>query len=490
MKRIDVQNQPKLSAGRIFQIAVTGVKYRLFRAVVTVAVIIVAMAFLMNILTESLVKRSVAESVREQIETLHRVDRWIAKLSVPQSAEAIVQRMATEEWPSPYLREIVDMSDLSALAVQEYQPAMREALDYLQFFNDLDYGRLRVLVGPVEGPLIFERLSEDRHWHQFTASLADMRTVRFPTSLDAFQTFIEQWNELEEVIETVRAGQARAIESVQSELDGRAVVDALRQADAAFGDVIRQAGFNLPAAEAQALSGEVRQLELMQHVESTINNHGVRQSVAALHDLLPGDVTMIMIWRMLRNTERAEWYLDVMQENGLDTEGLTPERLAEMANDRAHTRLLTIAEQQTREAGGGLMGIGARMTWLAFVSMLVCAVGIANAMLMSVTERFREIATLKCLGALDAFIMSVFLIEAALLGLVGGVGGALVGLFLAGSRMAITFKGLFWQAIPLQDIFNAGLLSVGVGIVLAAISAVYPSFRAARLAPMEAMRIE
>jgi putative ABC transport system permease protein len=111
-------------------------------------------------------------------------------------------------------------------------------------------------------------------------------------------------------------------------------------------------------------------------------------------------------------------------------------------------------------------------------------------MLMSVTERFREIATLKCLGALDAFIMSVFLIEAGLLGFFGGVGGAVAGLLLAGARMAVTFQDLMWTAFPLTDVLIAGLLSIGVGMVLAAVSAVYPSLRAARLAPMEAMRIE
>ncbi|NCC92832.1 MAG: hypothetical protein EOM10_06060, partial [Opitutae bacterium] len=60
MKKIDVQNQPVLPPRRVLQIALTGVKYRLFRATVTVAVIVVAMAFLMNILTESLIKRAVA----------------------------------------------------------------------------------------------------------------------------------------------------------------------------------------------------------------------------------------------------------------------------------------------------------------------------------------------------------------------------------------------------------------------------------------------
>ncbi|MGA1194124.1 MAG: hypothetical protein ACO3ZG_07080, partial [Kiritimatiellia bacterium] len=90
MKQIDVQPQPLLSFGRIFGIAISGVKYRLFRAMVTVAVISVAMAFLMNILAESLIKKTVAETAAEQIADMRRIDRWIARLSVAQTASEII----------------------------------------------------------------------------------------------------------------------------------------------------------------------------------------------------------------------------------------------------------------------------------------------------------------------------------------------------------------------------------------------------------------
>lgn len=490
MKKIDVQNQPVLSPGRIIQIAVTGVKYRLFRAVVTVAVIIVAMAFLMNILTESLIKRAVADSVREQIEDLHRVDRWIARLAMPQSGEELLFVLAEEEAPSPVLGEISTMSGLSVEALLNIQPQAQEAVRYLTFFDNVDFGRRRVLVGPVQGVAIFDRLADERAWHQFTSHLADMRTLRFPAELSAFQDFLGEWPDLLATLNTIRQGQERSIEQVRDAIGDRSLLSALADAEGDVGDLIRQAGFSLTDETAALLARDVRRVQNTQLIEATINIAPVRQAVAAERDVLPGDVTMRMIWRLLRNQDRAEWFLGVMRDAELDTGDLTAERLEAIADQRAYARLLTVAEQQTLEAQGGLMGIGMRMTWLAFVSMLVCAVGIANAMLMSVTERFREIATLKCLGALDAFIMSIFLIEAGLLGLVGGLGGALAGLILAGSRMAIIFQSLLWTAFPWQEILIAGLISIGVGILLAAVSAVYPSFRAARLAPMEAMRIE
>ena len=117
-------------------------------------------------------------------------------------------------------------------------------------------------------------------------------------------------------------------------------------------------------------------------------------------------------------------------------------------------------------------------------------IGITNAMLMSVTERFREIATLKCLGALNTFIMTVFLIESSILGLAGGIAGTLIGLVICVVRMFFVFQSLLAHAFPWGSLGLGALISITAGILLAAVAAVYPSLRAARLAPMEAMRIE
>src|SRR6476661_3464374 len=67
-----------------------------------------------------------------------------------------------------------------------------------------------------------------------------------------------------------------------------------------------------------------------------------------------------------------------------------------------------------------------RQIWLVTLSLVVCTVGIANSMLMSVTERFKEIGTMKCLGAMDGFIVKLFLIEAGFLGMVASVLGWIV----------------------------------------------------------------
>jgi putative ABC transport system permease protein len=197
-----------------------------------------------------------------------------------------------------------------------------------------------------------------------------------------------------------------------------------------------------------------------------------------------------MMWKVLDNRKDAELYLSKMKESGIDTGGMDPDYLIRLNEYRKETRALTRADQLTADVGIGWMGLGKRMGWLVFVSMLVCGIGISNAMLMTVTERFREIATMKCLGALDGFIMIVFVLEACFLGFFGGILGGILGDGIGMSRMLAAFGSICLDSFPVVDLALATCFSIVLGITLAAIAAVYPSLKAARLAPMEAMRIE
>ncbi|HAT09777.1 MAG TPA: hypothetical protein DCS97_04135, partial [Planctomycetes bacterium] len=90
-----------------------------------------------------------------------------------------------------------------------------------------------------------------------------------------------------------------------------------------------------------------------------------------------------------------------------------PEELQQVADSVAAARDLTQREAALAgkiDPAGGL--VSTRQALLVAISFLVCMVGIANAMLMAITERFREIATMKCLGATDGFILTQFLMEA------------------------------------------------------------------------------
>jgi len=128
--------------------------------------------------------------------------------------------------------------------------------------------------------------------------------------------------------------------------------------------------------------------------------------------------------------------------------------------------------------------------WLIGLALLVAFVGILNAMLMSVTERFREIGTMKCLGALDSFIIKLFLIESLFQGVVGTVLGVIVGALLAMASQTRAYGSFAWTNVPWMQILTAAGICLAVGIGLTVAGALYPAWQAARMQPIEAMRVE
>ncbi|MEM2673279.1 MAG: FtsX-like permease family protein, partial [Candidatus Bathyarchaeia archaeon] len=128
--------------------------------------------------------------------------------------------------------------------------------------------------------------------------------------------------------------------------------------------------------------------------------------------------------------------------------------------------------------------------WVAIIALLVCGVGIVNSMLMSVTERYKEIGTIKCLGATDGAVLEIFLIEALLLGIIGGVIGAVVGWLAAVLIYYFQYGPLvFFEGAMLRYASIIGM-SIGIAALISIAAAAYPAFYAARLKPAEALRYE
>jgi len=134
-------------------------------------------------------------------------------------------------------------------------------------------------------------------------------------------------------------------------------------------------------------------------------------------------------------------------------------------------------------------GLSERDKWLVSLSLLVCVVGIVNAMLMSVAERFREIGTMKCLGALDSFIVKIFFLESTFTGTVGTLLGVAIGFLLTLARASISYKGAVFANFPFAGVAMAVLLSFAVGTTLSIFAAIWPARSAARMEPVDAMQV-
>lgn len=130
-----------------------------------------------------------------------------------------------------------------------------------------------------------------------------------------------------------------------------------------------------------------------------------------------------------------------------------------------------------------------RTFWIVGISLLVTVLGVANALLMSVTERFREIGTMKCLGALSAFIRTLFLIESSLIGLVGSLVGVVVGALLPLIAYSFAYRfDLVFGSMPYGLLFASAGGAVMVGTLLAVLAAIYPANFASRMVPASALR--
>ena len=132
----------------------------------------------------------------------------------------------------------------------------------------------------------------------------------------------------------------------------------------------------------------------------------------------------------------------------------------------------------------------ARQVWLISLSLLVCIIGIMNAMLTSVTERYREIGTWKCLGALDRFIIELFLLESTFQGLLGSVGGAVAGFLFTLFINVGKYGTQVIKILPWLEVLKYGGITIIIGLVLSVVGAIYPAYRATQMVPADAMRQE
>ncbi len=136
------------------------------------------------------------------------------------------------------------------------------------------------------------------------------------------------------------------------------------------------------------------------------------------------------------------------------------------------------------------VGSSAKQRWIVILSLLVCVVGIVNAQLMAVTERFREIGTMKCLGALDRFVLRLFILEAGMQGLAGAFVGSLIGAVFSLTNAWIRFGTVAISSVSFIGLFNSVAIAIGVGVLLSLLGVFYPALIAARMQPVEAMRVE
>jgi len=163
--------------------------------------------------------------------------------------------------------------------------------------------------------------------------------------------------------------------------------------------------------------------------------------------------------------------------------------LVRHVTERTKDFSITSSKQMQETRSEMMSSMNTFLVAIAAVSLIVGAVGIANTMFTSVLERTKEIGIMKSIGARNKDIMIIFLLNAALIGLVGGFLGIILGTILSGVLPALMGEvGMLRGGTFVA--FNSIIIALSVSVIIGVASGIIPAHKASKLKPVDALRYE
>jgi hypothetical protein len=480
-----------LSLAKTFRLCTGGIAHRLLRSFLTLAVVVLAVAFFMFLLSESMFVRSTAAGVSGEISESRLATSLFNYLYEAPPSLMMSQRLAAAAQGDPQaLDEYVAVTGWERGRVKALVDASAREQTYLVFFEEMPVGNRLVLVRKLKGREIFRHFGDAQEQSAFADRITPMLDIELPGGMTGFRAFLAEFSESMRELDAFALEWASAVKALRQESEttagGADVVGWLRQADetvlASWVDRVQARGFDLDMDVAQAVQVQLRHLHLTSRVSRELNKadrvSGWQKAFKQRKRL-----TVAQKLPMLDDDRAFELLSDTFTRDELD---------AAAAQAREQTRLSVLEKRLSGKAETGASGgaLTARQGFLLLISFVVCMVGIANAMLMSITERFREIATMKCLGATDQYILVQFMMEAGLQGIAGGVLGMMIGFAIAVAKNSASFGATLFTYWPGGYLLSSAGVSMAAGVLLAVLASIYPSWSASRMVPMEAMRVE
>ncbi len=489
MKPIIVKDQVRLGPGRCLQLALTGMGYRMFRSMITVAILALAVAFLVHMVTHALLSHRVVGLAYNELGSQREAGRWVSRLTSADTQALVVGQLTTGDKAA--LQEYERWSGADEKQMTQAAEDAKGLQDLAAYFEELPETARVVLTGGRDMLALVKGLTDADQYRLFMERLPALKAPIPLESQQAFDELIQvRMPRLIELVEKVREGHHRALRQVRGSFDQRTPLLLLADPPGELEKVLSEQGFVVSEGGLGSLSAVAQAGIDREHLARLVQPREVRDVIARRLGRPVALVNQAVVFEWVTNLDRAQWVAGVIKDKTGDSK-LSAERILALAQtQRRIDHLQTVVGEQV-PGPGGFTALPTATFWLIGLSFMVCVVGVANAMLMSVTERFAEIATMKCLGAMDTFVMLMFLFEAKLQGFFGGIVGLVLGLALAVVRVWVEAGNLVWPALDVfPQLMIGAAVSLVVGVILAGLAAVWPAWVASRLAPMEAMRVE
>jgi hypothetical protein len=478
--KLTIREQPGLRWSKEAEIAVDGLHYRLLRSLLTLGVVVLAVAFLTNILVES----RIASACKSGIRTLSERQRELSLLASftdarlePADLAARLAELPPGGWPLPALAGWLGLPGDDLARFQADCRAARAAESWLE---ERPPGHRRLLAGKRDVDATFVLLETEDGRAAFAEGALRI-PIQLPPGFLAFaarrRAYLAERDAAAARFETARA-------RFQADSGAIPLPELLATSEGSPAALLAENGLRIDAERFDSLAARARARQQEWRLLARLRDPALPAAWRARFNQVFEQTRALE--KLADDPARADW----LAAEPAAGEPLAAGPIAAAARSILEARRLTEVEDRLAAHYGDTPGLSANLFWLLVVSFLVCMAGITNAMLLSVIERFREIATMKCLGALNGFIARLFLLEAAFLGLAGGVLGVLLGGAIGVGRMALAYGDWVALFFPWGDLGVTAAVATACGLVLATLSALYPAWSAARMPPIEAMRVE
>ena len=190
---IDVKKQVTLSLRKSFNFCKKGIVYRLFRSMLTLAVVIVAVAFLMSLLSESVIVSSVQKGVESEVQDMRESDTLLNHIFYSHSSMALSKKLAGVDGKLTGADEFAAVTGIGQKKTEELLTQCRLENSLLSFFENLNLGKRMILVQKNKGRAIFTYLTDQENWDEFKEELQPMKSVRVPCELKEFKAFLDNY---------------------------------------------------------------------------------------------------------------------------------------------------------------------------------------------------------------------------------------------------------------------------------------------------------